>query len=105
MTSDEQRLQAAVDEATRLLDAPMPDSRVQDLSLRKRTEVVDGAQRYERVYCANCGADGGLVTADWTPHIFYLCNDCVGKHGQVGLTEIPEDLVRGIAKLTDKLLT
>lgn len=50
----------------------------------------------EKVYCANCGAPQGLVTADWCPHIFALCNECVAKNGAPPLPELPEEMVRGL---------
>lgn len=49
----------------------------------------------EPIYCVNCGADGGMVTKDWAAHCFYLCNDCVDKHGAIPAPELPESLVRG----------
>lgn len=33
------------------------------------------------LYCANCGASGGYVPIDGPPFAFWLCNDCVTKHG------------------------
>jgi hypothetical protein len=32
--------------------------------------------KYERVFCANCAKEGGHVSADWSPHVFFLCDDC-----------------------------
>jgi len=49
----------------------------------------------ERVYCANCSADGGLVTAEWTTHVFYLCELCKDKYGALDLPEANEKTVRG----------
>lgn len=33
------------------------------------------------LYCANCHAQGGFVPVDGPPFAFWLCNDCVAKHG------------------------
>jgi hypothetical protein len=53
-----------------------------------------GATEMERVFCGNCGCDGGLVTADWAWHVFYLCEPCADKYGRLDLAEVPETLVR-----------
>src|SRR6476660_5281004 len=45
------------------------------------------------VYCANCGADGGLVPEDTTTFLFYLCNTCAETHGQVAGTMLMPDEV------------
>lgn len=51
---------------------------------------------FEVCYCANCGKEGGAVTAEWSPHIFYLCDECATKYGdKIGLPEIPEEIVTG----------
>ena len=40
-------------------------------------------------FCANCGADEGLVTEDMSPHVFSICDECVAKHGPpAGCTEL-----------------
>lgn len=49
----------------------------------------------ERVYCVNCGADGGWVTKDWAAHVFYLCDACAEIHGTLPVPQIPDALVRG----------
>lgn len=93
---------ARLQEFERLLYSDAPDCRLQDLSARRRTAVAGpNGQPMERVFCGNCGADGGAVTADWSPHVFYLCNDCARKHGNLPLVEIPEDVVRGKKGLLD----
>lgn len=35
------------------------------------------------VFCANCGADGGLVPEGSTTFCFYLCNTCAETYGQI----------------------
>jgi hypothetical protein len=49
----------------------------------------------EPIYCVNCGVSGGMVTKAWAAHCFYLCDDCVDKHGAIPVPELPESLVRG----------
>lgn len=82
----------------RQLEMGLPDSRL--TVKRERTTVVRptmlGRMVMERVFCANCGDDGGLVTAEWSPHVFYLCEECAQKHGRLNLPEIPEATVRGM---------
>lgn len=53
-----------------------------------------GAAEMERVFCGNCGRDGGLITPDWAWHVFYLCEPCADKYGGIELNEIPESEVR-----------
>lgn len=50
-----------------------------------------------KVYCANCGCDGGLVTNEWAEHIFYLCDDCANTCGNLGAAavQIPDSVVQG----------
>jgi hypothetical protein len=49
----------------------------------------------EQVFCANCGRYGGLVTKDWAEWVFYLCQPCGQRHGDIPLPEIPDEIVRG----------
>ena len=37
------------------------------------------SQAFELVYCVNCGVGGGAVYKGCP--VFYLCNECVEKHG------------------------
>jgi hypothetical protein len=45
-----------------------------------------------KVYCVNCGKDGGAVTAE-SP-ILYLCETCAEKYGGFALPEIPEEEIK-----------
>lgn len=59
------------------------------------TNVVRGAWGYwVPIFCANCGAPGGLVPEENMTFAFYLCektqNDCAGKWGHVAATEYTE---------------
>lgn len=75
----------------RQLEEGFPDSRLQT-----RKTVVYGRMLWEECFCASCGRHGGLVTADWAAHVFYLCDDC-HKFGALPLKEVPEEVVRGAA--------
>lgn len=79
------------------LEFGLPDSRLavrRDITVPRLTPF--GKQEMELVFCASCGADGGLITADWSPFVFYVCDECVAKHAApAGLTEAPEAAVRG----------
>ena len=65
----------------RQLERGLPDSRLAGTG-RDRKTVVRARMLWEVVFCANCGAEGGLVTAEWAAHVFYLCDDC-SKLGKV----------------------
>lgn len=79
----------------RELEGGLPDCRLSG-ARRRATTVVLKSILMERVFCANCGCDGGLVTAEWSPHIFFVCAECVTRSGPPsGLTEAPEKAVRG----------
>lgn len=62
------------------LEFGLPDSRLSGHSrVRKQRRV--GRITYEQIFCASCGANGGYVTAEWSPHVFYVCDSCVAKQG------------------------
>lgn len=79
----------------RELESGLPDSRLSG-PRRRATTVIRGGMKYETCFCANCGKSGGLITADWSPHCFYLCDDCflAGK-GQVDAVMADEATIRG----------
>lgn len=56
------------------LEEGLPDVRTRDRKL-----VLYGRMFYEPVYCANCGELKGLVTPEFTPHIFFVCDVCHAK--------------------------
>ena len=70
----------------RQFEEGLPDSRLSG-SNREKTTVYHGRMECEKIFCADCGIYAGLVTAYWTPHIFYLCNDCALK--RPNLIEVP----------------
>jgi len=75
----------------------LPDSRLSG-PRRRATSIIRGGMKYELCFCANCGRNGGAITADWSPHVFYLCDDCflAGKGGPPGCVQADEKLVRGL---------
>lgn len=73
-----------------------PDSRLRGPACRATTRVYHG-RLFDRVFCANCGADGGLVTTG-APFMFYVCNklECIKAATQKRtVLEIPEAVARG----------
>ena len=58
----------------------LPDSRLSGMA-RERKRTFFRGKWWERVYCVNCGAPAGLLTADWSPFMFIVCDNCVAKNG------------------------
>lgn len=74
------------------LDKGLPDSR---LSFNRHRSIFRfGRVEYEKVFCANCGADGGGVTAEYFAHCLYICEACADRLGKLDLHEIPASAVR-----------
>jgi len=81
----------------RQLEEGLPDSRLSGMA-REKTIVRLGQMEFERVFCASCGCSGGAVSAQWTPHIFYVCQECHDKMGPPpGAIEVSEAQVREVA--------
>jgi hypothetical protein len=65
----------------RQLERGLPDCRLSALHRERRTFVI-GRVEFEYVYCAQCGEwHGGGVTANWSAHVFFLCDRCVAENG------------------------
>lgn len=64
----------------RQLEEGLPDCRLSGTA-RDNDTVVHAGMLWERVYCANCGHNGRLVTADFAAHIFYICEPCFAQLG------------------------
>jgi hypothetical protein len=45
------------------------------------------------IFCASCGADGGLVPEAHMTFAFYLCNVCSKKYGHLTCTMVEPDAV------------
>ena len=79
------------------LEGGLPDCRLTG-SARDRKTKRWASMLWEKVFCANCGCDGGYVTAEWSPHVFFICDSCVGVMGApAGCVEAPEAEARGTA--------
>lgn len=91
----------------RELEAGLPDSRLSGPRRRGTTVAYRDPGRgidllMERCFCANCGCDGGLVVADVSPHVFFVCDPCsklphvaAQLRAAAGVVEVPESAVRG----------
>jgi hypothetical protein len=75
----------------RQLGDGLPDSRLQN---RERKRVFRANMWWEPVFCTSCSRGPfGLITADWSPHVFYVCDGCVSAHGAppgVAEAEVPQ---------------
>lgn len=78
-------------EVAKLPDEELPDSRLS----HHRTTICGPCGLMSRVFCINCGADGGLVTEAWAVRISYLCDDCFLTHGALPMPQVPDSVVRG----------
>jgi len=67
----------------------LPDSRAR---VTRGVTTVRGAN-YVPIYCANCGAPGGGVSAEHMTFAFYLCNPCHEKWGPIaGTYAVPDEV-------------
>lgn len=67
----------------------LPDSRPRE----RRGLVLRNGAWWTPVFCANCGADGGLVPEEGMTFAFYLCNPCAETHGEIqGTVMIPDEV-------------
>jgi hypothetical protein len=67
----------------------LPDSRPRV----QRGTVFRGGVPWTPIYCANCGADGGLVPEENMTFAFYLCDPCFEKHGAIaGTMAVPDQV-------------
>lgn len=65
-----------------------------DCRARHDTSISRGvAGHWVPVFCANCGADGGMVPEENITFIFYLCNSCAQTYGQIAGTMMMPDEV------------
>ena len=68
----------------------LPDSRLRAAGSGINRGV---AGTWMPVFCANCGADGGMCPAEGMTFLFYLCNSCAETHGHIAGTMIMPDEV------------
>jgi hypothetical protein len=77
----------------RQLESGLPDSRL-SYSNREKAMVVRGRMVLEKVFCANCGAEGGGVTPEFAAHVFYVCEPCALRLGPPpGCVEVQPETV------------
>jgi hypothetical protein len=62
------------------LEQGLPDSRLTGPDRENKT-VYYARMNWEKIFCANCGDPGGIVTAGFSPHVFYICPKCVHVAG------------------------
>jgi len=66
----------------------LPDSRAKETKKVVRLHGIN----WIPVFCANCGADGGLMPEENITFAFYLCNPCAEKYGNIEGTYIESDV-------------
>jgi len=67
----------------------LPDSRT-----RRLQKTLQGrGLNWEPIFCANCGADGGLVPTENMSFAFYLCDPCAERLGPITNTYMVPDAV------------
>lgn len=72
-----------------MTDSVLPDSRA-----RKGSTILMGpAGAWVPVFCANCGADGGMVPEANMTFAFYLCQACAETYGAIAGTMMMPDQV------------
>lgn len=70
----------------------LPDSRLRTIHT-PRGMVQGPYGTWIPIFCANCGAKGGLVPEENCTFAFYLCDKCYEKHGvPAGLMAVPDEL-------------
>jgi hypothetical protein len=80
----------------------LPDSRASKI-VTPRGMVQGPGGMWEPVFCANCGAEGGLVPTENMTFLFYLCNACAQTHGAItGTMMMPDEVF--FQKLKDEQL-
>lgn len=78
------------------LAGDLPDCRL-SYANREKKIVMRGRVPMEVVFCANCHEEKGLVTAEWTAHVFFLCDDCFYKMNGIsppGTVQVPDRAVQ-----------
>jgi len=70
-----------------------PDSRLKTPMRVQRLNNNLGSLNWVPIFCANCGADGGLVPEENMSFAFYLCNPCAEKWSPLTNTYVEADAV------------
>jgi hypothetical protein len=92
----------------RELESDLPDSRLRGPT-RRATTLMRGRLEFERVFCANCGKPSGMVIANASPHVFFVCDDeaclkfvTITTPGAVQASPEEERRLRGEAQNVDR---
>lgn len=67
----------------------LPDSRPQVARAVKAYRALN----WVPIFCANCGADGGMVPEENMTFAFYLCQPCADRWGAIAGTYMEPDEV------------
>lgn len=67
----------------------LPDTRLRE----PKKVVFANGMNWVPIFCASCGADGGLVPEENCSFAFYLCQPCADKFGNIEGTYIEPDAV------------
>lgn len=70
----------------------LPDCRTKTI-VTPRGMVQGPGGMWVPVFCANCGADGGLCPHENMTFMFYLCTKCAETYGQIAGTMMMPDEV------------
>lgn len=66
----------------------LPDCRLKTETITQRHWNLN----WQPIFCANCGKSGGWVPEE-TTFIFYLCDPCAVKHGNIdGTYMVPDEV-------------
>jgi hypothetical protein len=68
----------------------LPDSRLQH---RECGTIRGPGGNWVPIFCANCGAPGGVVPEENMTFAFYLCNACYEQYGAIaGTMAVPDEV-------------
>ena len=71
----------------------LPDSRMKNPTRAVRDRFAGFGLNWIPIYCANCGADGGLVPEENCDFAFYLCQPCADRWGKIaGTMMVPDEV-------------
>jgi len=72
---------------------PLPDSRLSVIATPKNSRRMMNGAYWIPIFCASCGADGGMVPEENMRFVSYLCNDCYRKYGNIDGVYIEPDRI------------
>jgi hypothetical protein len=71
----------------------LPSSRLKSNTRVQRLNNCLGSLNWVPIFCANCGADGGMVPEENMSFAFYLCAPCAEKWAPLTDTYMEPDAV------------